>query len=195
MKTKDMILISMFAALTAIGAQISIPLEPVPFTLQVLFCIYSGVLLGAKRGALSQVLYVLVGLAGLPIFAGGKGGVAVIASPTFGFIIGFIACSYIAGRITEKFENVNIFKLLLATVSGLLALYIIAIPYFYLIFNKVISTPMTFATTMKTAVYPFIIQDLIKCVLASVTSLKVIPILRKAGYLDREEKREVLKYK
>lgn len=191
MKTKDMILIAMFAGLTAIGAYISIPTQPVPFTLQNLFCIYSGVLLGSKRGALSQIVYVLLGLAGLPIFAGGNGGISVIASPTFGFLLGFIVCSYVAGKITEKFETINIFKLLFATVSAMSVLYVIGAPYLYLIFNKVLNTPTTFNTAMKLAVYPFLLQSLVKCLLVSFTSLRVIPVLRKAGYLDISKKKEI----
>lgn len=192
MKTRDMVLISMFAALTAIGAQLSIPTQPVPFTLQSLFCIYSGILLGSKRGAMSQILYVLLGLAGLPIFSGGQGGISRISSPTFGFLIGFIVCSFVVGKVTEEFKELNLFKLLLASVLGLSVVYIVAVPHFYLIFNKVLNTPTTLNTTLKTAVFPFIAQDLVKCVIVSVTSLKVVPILRKSGYLNSKEKKEIL---
>lgn len=192
MKTRNMILISMFAALTAIGAQISIPTKPVPFTLQVLFCIYSGILLGSKRGAMSQIVYVLLGLAGLPIFAEGKGGIAVAAGPTFGYLLGFIVCSYVAGKIMERFKEINLAKLILASVSGLLVVYIIGIPYLYLILNNVLNVPTTFGAAMKGGFYPFILQDLGICVIISVTSLKIVPILRKAGYLERDEKKEVL---
>ncbi len=190
MKTKDMILVSMFTALTAIGAFISLPTQPVPFTLQSLFCIYSGILLGSKRGALSQVVYVLLGLAGAPIFAGGKGGISVISSPTFGFILGFILCSYVAWKITERFETISILKLLFATSCVTLALYAIGAPIFYLIFKTI--TPTTFNGAMKLAVYPFLPNDLIKIVLVSVTSFKVIPILRKAGYLSIAKEKQAL---
>lgn len=192
MKTKDMILISMFAALTAIGAYISIPTQPVPFTFQVLFCMYSGVLLGSKKGALSQIVYVLLGLVGLPIFAGGKGGISVIGSPTFGFLLGFIVCSYVVGLIIEKFETVNIFKLSFATVSGIIIVYLVGMPYFYFIFNNVLNTPTTLADSMKLAVYPFLAQDLVKCILVAATSLKVIPILKKSGYLTSSKKEDIL---
>ena len=192
MKTRNMILISMFAALTAIGAQISIPTKPVPFTLQVLFCIYSGILLGSKRGAMSQIVYVLLGLAGLPIFAEGKGGLSAIASPTFGYLIGFIVCSYVAGKIMERFKVINLSKLLLASVSGLLVVYIIGIAYLYLILNNVLNVATTFNGAMKLGFYPFILQDLAICVIISVTSLKLVPALRKAGYQERDEKKEAL---
>ena len=73
MTTKDITLISLFAAMTAIGAFISIPIGPVPLTLQTLFVLMSGFVLGPKKGALSQVVYIALGLIGLPIFAGFSG--------------------------------------------------------------------------------------------------------------------------
>lgn len=110
-KTRDMILISMFAALTAIGAFIKIPTPIVPFTLQYLFCAYSGVLLGAKHGLYSQLLYVGIGLMGIPIFANG-GGPTYIFQPTFGYLLGFILCAYVIGKSTEKLKKLLLWKLL-----------------------------------------------------------------------------------
>ena len=91
-KTKDFITVSLFAALTAVGAFISIPLGAVPITLQLLFTLLSGILLRENLGALSQIVYISLGLIGLPIFAGGKGGIGILLSPTFGFLIGYIIC-------------------------------------------------------------------------------------------------------
>ena len=182
--TRDMVLIAMFAALTAIGAQLSIPTEPIPFTLQVLFCMYSGLLLGSKKGAFSQILYVLLGLAGLPIFAGGNGGPSIIISPTFGYLLGFIACAYVSGKIIENFKEVNILKIALATVSGLLVVYIVALPYLYLILTKVMNSPTTLNGIVKTGFLAFLGQDLVKCAIVSATSILIIPALRKLGYLE-----------
>ena len=100
-KAKDMILVALFAALTAIGAFIKIPIPYVPITLQVLFCAYSGLLLGARRGLYSQLLYLAVGLIGIPIFTNG-GGPAYVLQPTFGYLVGFALCSYIIGKVTEN---------------------------------------------------------------------------------------------
>lgn len=181
--TRDMTLIAMFVALTAIGAQLSLPTEPAPFTLQVLFCMYSGVFLGSKKGAMSQILYVLIGLIGIPVFAGFKGGIQTAISPTFGYLLGFIVCSFVVGKITENFREINIFKLGLATVSGLLVVYVIGVPYLYLILNKVVNSPITFPQAIKAGFSVFIIQDLIKCAIVSVSSVAIIPALRKSGYI------------
>lgn len=188
LSTRDMTLIAMFAALTAIGAQLSLPTEPAPFTLQILFCMYSGILLGSKKGAMSQILYVTLGLVGLPIFAGFKGGIQMVVSPTFGYLLGFILCSYVIGLITERLKDVNLLKLSLATVTGLFVVYIVGVPYLYLILNKVVNSPMTFPQAIKAGFSVFIVQDLIKCGIVAVSSLAIIPALKRAGFLKLETK-------
>lgn len=188
MKTKDMVLIAMFTALTAIGAQLSIPLKPVPFTLQILFCMYSGILLGAKRGAISQIVYVLLGLMGLPIFAGAKGGPGMIMSPTFGYLLGFIACSFVVGLISERIKKKNIIKLLVATLSGLSVVYIIGVPYLYIILNYVLGVETTVTGAIKTGFVVFLAQDLIKCAIVAASSLVIIPILSRAGFIEQSKK-------
>ena len=96
---KEMVLVSLFAAMTAIGAFISIPVGQVPITLQTLFVILSGSILGPRLGPLSQILYTILGLIGMPIFAGFTGGLQAMMKPSFGFIIGFIFASFIIGRL------------------------------------------------------------------------------------------------
>ena len=103
-RTKGLILISLFAALTAIGAFIKIPIPYVPITLQLLFCVYSGILLGARWGLYSQLLYLAIGLIGIPIFTNG-GGPSYVLQPTFGYLVGFALCSYIVGRLTENLRE------------------------------------------------------------------------------------------
>ena len=88
MKTKDLVLCAMFVALIAVGAFIKIPVPVVPFTLQFLFTMLAGLLLGPVNGALAVVVYIVLGLIGLPIFTQG-GGPGYIFQPSFGYIIGF----------------------------------------------------------------------------------------------------------
>ena len=80
-------------ALTAVGAFIKIPLPYIPFTLQTFFVFYSGILLGAKLGMLSQIIYILIGLVGIPVFSNG-GGPSYVFQPSFGFLIGFIISTF-----------------------------------------------------------------------------------------------------
>ncbi len=91
-KTKDMILVALFTVLTAVGAFIKIPIGPAPITLQYLFTALAGVLLGSFLGSLSQLLYIIIGLFGIPIFTSG-GGPSYIFNPTFGYLIGFVFAS------------------------------------------------------------------------------------------------------
>src|SRR5829696_7645933 len=85
------------AAVTAAAAQITIPLSPVPFTLQVLAVILSGLLLGVRHGALAQAVYVLVGAIGVPVFAGFKGGLGILLGPTGGYLISYPIAAAVAG--------------------------------------------------------------------------------------------------
>lgn len=109
-KTKTLIYCSLFTALIAAGAFIKIPVPVVPFTLQYLFTMLAGLLLGSKRGTISVVAYMLLGLAGLPIFSEG-GGLWYVFKPSFGYIIGFCLGTYVTGRIAEHLKKKTIFLL------------------------------------------------------------------------------------
>ena len=97
------ILTALFTALTAVGAFIKIPVGPTPISAQLLFIALAGMILGPYWGALSQVLYVALGLAGLPIFTGG-GGISYIYSPSFGFLLGFIFVPVIIGLLMRNYQ-------------------------------------------------------------------------------------------
>ena len=102
--TRAMMLAALFASLTAVGAFIRIPVPPVPFTMQTLFVFLSAGILGPYWGSLSQCLYLAVGLAGLPVFAGG-GGIAYIFSPTFGYLLGYPVSALFMGLLIRRFVN------------------------------------------------------------------------------------------
>ena len=101
MKTRDLIYCALFAALTAIGAFLHFQFMHATITLQCFFTAMAGLLLGARLGALSQALYVGLGLVGLPIFAAG-GGFSYVFNPTFGFLLGLIPAAWVIGRLAEK---------------------------------------------------------------------------------------------
>lgn len=104
---RKMVFASLFAALTAAGAyiQIPIPFSPVPVTLQVFFVLLAGSMLKSKWGSLSMVVYALLGIVGLPVFAGGSSGIGVLFGPTGGYIFGFIMAAYITGKLAEKSKS------------------------------------------------------------------------------------------
>jgi biotin transport system substrate-specific component len=123
-----MVFASLFAALTAAGSyiQIPIPFSPVPVTLQVFFVLLAGSMLKSKWGGLSMLVYTLLGIAGLPVFAGGSSGIGVLFGPTGGYIIGFILAAYTIGKLsekTEKAEKSGIFINVLNMSAGILVLY------------------------------------------------------------------------
>ena len=109
-KTRELVLFSLFTALTAIGAFIRVPVPLCPFTLQLLFTTLAGLILGSKKGAASVAVYVALGLAGVPVFTQG-GGPGYIFQPTFGYLLGFIAGAWFMGKIGENdmFQFIHLF--------------------------------------------------------------------------------------
>jgi len=180
MKPRDLIQIAMFAALTAIGAFIRIETPVVPFTLQYLFCAYSGVLLGFRKGIYSQLLYVGIGLLGIPVFTKG-GGPAYVLQPTFGYLLGFILCAGIIGWWVERQKELTFTGLLLPVLAGMLAVYLCGVPYLYTIVNVYLGKAMPFSAAVAAGFTPFILQDVVMSVLVALTALKIVPILRRAG--------------
>ena len=120
--TKDMIMCALFTALIAVGAFIKVPVPVVPFTLQFLFTMLAGLIMGGRLGAISVGLYAVLGLVGLPIFAEG-GGIWYVLKPSFGYIIGFALGSLVTGLMVEKQKNLTMGRLLAANFTGLAIVY------------------------------------------------------------------------
>lgn len=176
-KTKDMILVSLFTALAAIGAFIKIPFTPAPITLQFLFIALAGILLGSRLAALSQIIYVLLGLAGVPVFTK-PSGPSYIFEPTFGYLIGFIVSAYIIGKISESIKTPSFQKIFLACMFGLIVTYLIGVPYLYMILKYVVKTSITFSGALKAGCLLFIPGDLAKCLVTSLIGVKIAPLLK-----------------
>lgn len=177
LSTRDLIITALFTALTAVGGFISIPLGPVPLTLQTLFVVLSGLILGSKLGALSQITYVILGLIGVPIFSGGTGGLTTVVSPTFGFLVGFIVAAYVIGKLTEKSKSLS--KIITSVLIGSFVIYLIGIPYFYFIFTNYLGKSINFYTALKYACIPFLPGDIIKAVIAIILAKQLMPRLIK----------------
>lgn len=177
-KTRSMILVSLFTALTAIGGFIRIPIGAVPITLQFMFIALAAILLGPKLGALSQIIYVVLGLIGIPIFTEG-GGLGYIFKPSFGYLLGFILGSYVIGYILSKFKKPNFFVILTACIAGVLIVYAVGVPYLYIILKYVSGANISFYKALKVGFLVFIPGDIIKCVITALIGVKVIPVLKK----------------
>jgi biotin transport system substrate-specific component len=96
-----------FALLTVVGANIVIPISPVPITMQTLFVLLAGASIGSRWGSLSQMLYVGLGVAGLPMFAGGAGGASVLIGPTGGYLIGFLVAPWVVGAMLRRSNSIT----------------------------------------------------------------------------------------
>jgi biotin transport system substrate-specific component len=129
MKIKDMVVVALFSALTAVLSQVSFPVSfsPVPVTLQTLAVYLTGAVLGSRKGALALIVYILTGLFGLPVFSLGRSGLPVLVSPTGGYIFGFVFAAYIIGKIIEGSGNITFLTGLKAMTAGLLVIYILGV--------------------------------------------------------------------
>ncbi len=169
---KTMTVTALFAVLTAVGAFIRIPFPLVPMTLQTLFVFLSGTLLGSRLGALSQILYIGMGLIGLPVFTGG-GGPQYILHPTFGYLVGFIAGAWVIGYITERFEKPSFSVYLGACLCGTAIIYAVGTAGLYLNLNYVAGKEATLRQVVEFGVIPFVAGDILKMLGAAALASRV----------------------
>lgn len=160
-------LCGLFTALVAIGAFIQIPVPYFDyFTLQFFFVLLSGMLLGKSYGALSVGIYVLLGLAGVPIFAAG-GGIGYVIRPSFGYLLGFIVAAFVTGFLAERLKSKSFSSYLVAALGGFVVTYAIGLTYKYCILNFVSDTPATWAMVFLSCFPLDMPGDLLLCAAAA----------------------------
>lgn len=164
---------SLFAALTAVGAYIHIPFGPVPIVLQNLFVLLAGLLLGGRWGALSMGVYLLVGAAGIPVFAGAKGGLAHFMGPTGGYLPGFVAAAFLTGWISAQGSR-GPWADAAAVLAGSLAIYALGVPWLKLV------TGMTWTKAFLAGMAPFVFGDSVKAACALVIARSVRPAVHRS---------------
>lgn len=162
-QAREIALVGLFAALTAVGAVVSVPVGAVPFTLQVMFTLLAGAVLGSRLGALSQVCYVLMGLIGLPVFSLRRAGIGVLVGPTGGFLAGFVLGAWVVGWLVPRlhrrgtwFGALGVFA---AMLLGAVAIYVPGIAW--------LAWHLDGLAPALAAMVAFIPVDLIKAALAS----------------------------
>ncbi|WP_293008010.1 MULTISPECIES: biotin transporter BioY [unclassified Oscillibacter] len=175
MKTKALILCSLFAALTAVGAFIKVPFLYSSITLQFFFTALAGVLLGAKYGALSQLVYVALGLAGLPIFTSG-GGLGYFLYPTCGFLLGLIPAAWVIGTLAGDGRSMK--RVVPAALAGLAVLYAVGLPYMAFILNVYMGKGMNIGAVLMAGMIPFLPGDMVKIIVVGILAPKLLPRLR-----------------
>lgn len=161
---------ALFAALTALGAFVAIPIGPVPIVLQNLFVMLAGLLLGRRWGLASVGLYLLAGFCGLPVFAGGSAGIGRLVGPTGGYLIGYLPAVYVIGRLTEQ-TNHQLVRDVAAMVLGTALLYACGISWL-----KVV-TGLSWAKTLAVGMLPFLIGDALKIAAAAVIARALRPVI------------------
>lgn len=163
---------ALMAALMAVGAFLAVPIGPVPIVLQNLFVFLAGLLLGSRWGLVSVLVYILAGGLGLPIFAGGMGGIGRLVGPTGGYLIGYIPAVYLIGLISEK-ESSRALWDVSAMIVGTFVVYACGVTWL-----KILSG-MTLGKTVAVGMVPFLIGDTIKIVAAVPIARAVRPIIKK----------------
>ncbi|MFN3762417.1 MAG: biotin transporter BioY [Anaerolineae bacterium] len=158
---KDAVLVLTGSVLIGLMAQVAIPLPftPVPVTGQTFGVLLVGALLGSRRGALSLVLYLLEGIAGLPVFAGGSSGPARLLGPTGGYLLGFVAGAWVTGWLCERGWDRRMPAAALAMLIGNLVIYLFGLPW--------LATFVGPEKALMMGLWPFIPGDLLKLALAA----------------------------
>lgn len=173
MNTRTLTRTALFAALTAAGAFIRIPLGYSSITLQFFFTAMAGCLLGPVWGPVSQTVYVALGLIGLPIFTQG-GGLTYLLQPTCGFLIGLIPAAWVIGLLTAH-RPPHPVRTALACLAGLAVLYAVGLPYMAVILNQYTGKAMDFSAILWAGMLPFLPGDMLKIAVTAALA----PLLQK----------------
>lgn len=158
---RDIVLVVGFSCLTAICAQISFWIGPVPVSGQTFAVLLTGALLGSRRGALSQLSYLAIGATGIPYWfaLGGAPGMARLIGPTGGYLFGFVAAAFVVGWLAERGWDRHIWMSVLAMLAGSVIIYIFGVSWLAVFIPR--------GMLLQTGLYPFIPGDLLKILVAA----------------------------
>ena len=168
-KAFDIVITALMAALIAVCSFIAIPVGAVPVTLQTFAVFACAGILGRNRGTISILVYILLGMVGLPVFSGFQSGLSVLAGPTGGYIIGFLPAVFVSGLIMQKTDRKILFTVA-SFLAGLIICYICGMLWYVYVFS---SGETDFASAFAVCILPYIIPDVIKLILAAVVSAAV----------------------
>lgn len=184
-KLRAIILCGIFAAITAVLAQIEVPLPIIPISGQTLAVGLTATIIGSKYGAIAMTCYALLGAVGLPVFAGFKGGAQILVGPTGGYIFGFIAAAFVTGFILEKTKHTITMAMVANTVGMIITLIFGAVQLKFVL-------DMTWNQALVAGIYPFIVVGLIKAYLASWLGITVRKRLTQANLIDSRLKNKTV---
>ena len=158
----DAALVVLFSAFVALTAQVEIPLWPVPLTLQTLGALFTGAVLGSRRGALALLLYLAEGAVGLPVFAGGASGVGYMLGPTGGYLVGFVVAAGVVGWLAERGWDRRRVWTAVAMVLGNVVIYVFGVAWLAVFLGDL-------GGALVQGVLLFVVGDLIKIAVATLT--------------------------
>ena len=158
----DVVFIILGSVFVALSSQLAfyLPFSPIPITGQTFAVLFIGAVLGSRRGGLSLALYVLEGLIGLPVFAGGTGGMAIIFGPTAGYLVGFIPAAILVGYLSEKGFSRNRISMFFTLLLGLTVIYLFGV-------FRLLSF-VEYEDVFILGITPFLVGDAIKTVMATI---------------------------
>ncbi|RLL47730.1 biotin transporter BioY [Oceanobacillus piezotolerans] len=180
-KLRVMMNCAIFAAITAILAQVEVPLPLIPISGQTLAVGIAATILGSKQGALAMICYAAMGAVGLPVFAGFSGGAQVLVGPSGGYIFGFIVTAFITGLILEK-TRFTVPMALLANVIGMF------VTLFFGTMQLKLVLDLSWGASLAAGVYPFLVVGFIKAFLASYIGITVRRRLIQANLISIPKK-------
>ena len=173
--TAQLVLCALFAALTAVCAQIIIPIGPVPVSLSLLPVLLCGALLETRYALLSMAVYMLLGLAGAPVFSNLTGGAAKLFGVTGGYIIGYLPCVALTAMLIRKWGRAY-WKQCLAMAIGVIVCYAFGTAWFMVVYARK-TGPIGLGTALGWCVFPYLLPDAVKIALASVLTTRLYPLL------------------
>jgi biotin transport system substrate-specific component len=162
---------ALFVALIAMGAFIAIPLGPVPIVLQNMFVLLAGIILGPVWGLACVGIYLLIGFAGLPVFAGGTSGIGKLFGPTGGYLLGYLPAVFITGAISKGLKK-SITADVLAMITGTIIIYAIGVPWLKMAFS------LSWQKAIAAGMIPFLIGDGLKIAAAAFMAKKIRPLIK-----------------
>ena len=184
-KTYNIVLIAVSAALITICSWISITIGPVPFTLQTMAIFAVLMTIGGARGSVAVIIYLLLGLVGVPVFAGFKGGPASFLGPTGGFLVGFAVASLVwillEKLLRDKMSSSAVKRILYGVINAVICevvMYTIGVIWFMVVYGQQ-TGPVGLGATLTMCVVPFIIPDIVKIAVAIVIGERAGKLIHK----------------
>ena len=167
METRKLAMTSVMAALMCLAGMLLHWVSPalVPFSVLPVFVLMSGIILGAEYAAMAMLVYIVLGLFGLPVFSSAPfGGVGYILKPTFGFLLGYVAAAYAVGKV---YREGSLWRAIIGVLAGLVILYLFGLSYLYIILHWVLHRPTSLAGVLLIGFVPLLFMgDLIKAGIA-----------------------------